>query len=287
MRVHTVRELGGLVRDRREKLGLTQSEVAARASVTREWLVRFENGKATMPMTRVFDVLGALSLTRWTRPMPDKELATYLDGVRVGPVRQARQGNTTFVYDDEYRRQLDATPLSLSMPLTQEHHPSCMVMPFLQGLLPDNEARLARLATEFRTSTNVFALLTHVGRDAAGAVQLLPPGENADDAAAQIGDVEKLSDEEFAARVHDVVEHPESWGVRSGAEDHWSLPGAQPKLALFRFDDGSWGVPRGSTPTTHILKPAVPPFADHDVEVLRRPVESTVTIDRLCYPRPS
>lgn len=63
MRVHTVRELGGLVRDRRERLGLTQSEVAARASVTREWLVRFENGKATVPMTRVFDVLGALGLT--------------------------------------------------------------------------------------------------------------------------------------------------------------------------------------------------------------------------------
>jgi len=62
MRVHTVRELGGLVRDRREKLGLTQVEVAARAAVTREWLVRFENGKATVPMTRVFDVLGALDL---------------------------------------------------------------------------------------------------------------------------------------------------------------------------------------------------------------------------------
>ena len=46
-----------------EKLGFTQSEVAARASVTREWLVRFENGKATVPMTRVFDVLGALGLT--------------------------------------------------------------------------------------------------------------------------------------------------------------------------------------------------------------------------------
>jgi serine/threonine-protein kinase HipA len=46
---------------------------------------------------------------------------------------------------------------------------------------------------------------------------------------------------------------------------HWSLPGAQPKVALFRFEDGTWGTPNDSTPTTHILKPAVPPFTDHDV----------------------
>lgn len=62
MRVHTVRELGGLVRDRRERLGLTQQEAANRASVTREWLVRFEQGKATVPLTRVLDVLTALDL---------------------------------------------------------------------------------------------------------------------------------------------------------------------------------------------------------------------------------
>ncbi len=62
MRVHTVRELGGLVRDRRERLELTQQEVADRAAVTREWLVRFESGKATVPVSRVLDVLTALDL---------------------------------------------------------------------------------------------------------------------------------------------------------------------------------------------------------------------------------
>ncbi|PJJ62000.1 helix-turn-helix domain-containing protein [Compostimonas suwonensis] len=62
MRVHTARELGGLVRDRRERLGMTQQEVAKRAMVTREWLGRFENGKATVPLARVLDVLTALGL---------------------------------------------------------------------------------------------------------------------------------------------------------------------------------------------------------------------------------
>jgi HTH-type transcriptional regulator / antitoxin HipB len=62
MRVHTARELGGLVRDRRERMGLTQQEASDRAAVSREWLVRFENGKATVPLTRVLDVLTALGL---------------------------------------------------------------------------------------------------------------------------------------------------------------------------------------------------------------------------------
>ena len=62
VRVHTVRELGGLIRDRREQLGLTQQETADRAAITREWLVRFENGKSTVPANRVFDVLTALDL---------------------------------------------------------------------------------------------------------------------------------------------------------------------------------------------------------------------------------
>ena len=62
MRVHTARELGALVRERREKLNLTQLEAAERASVTREWLGRFENGKSTVPLTRVLDVLSVLGL---------------------------------------------------------------------------------------------------------------------------------------------------------------------------------------------------------------------------------
>lgn len=45
----------------------------------------------------------------------------------------------------------------------------------------------------------------------------------------------------------------------------WSLPGAQPKVALFRTPNGSWAVPNDSTPTTHIIKPAVPPYSYHHI----------------------
>lgn len=62
MRVRTVLELGAAVRERREALGLSQRALSDAAGVTREWIVRFEGGKATVRLDRVFDVLTALGL---------------------------------------------------------------------------------------------------------------------------------------------------------------------------------------------------------------------------------
>lgn len=45
----------------------------------------------------------------------------------------------------------------------------------------------------------------------------------------------------------------------------WSLAGAQRKLAMYRDSQGRWGIPSGATPTTHIIKPAIAGFADHDL----------------------
>jgi serine/threonine-protein kinase HipA len=138
------------------------------------------------------------------------------------------------------------------MPLSRSEHPSRVVTAFLQGLLTDSPTKLAELAASHQTSArNAFGLLAHVGRDAAGAVQILPPDETSSDAATRQGDIERLSDTDFGSLIGDIVAHSDTWGQR-GDDTRWSLPGAQPKVALFRFDDGGWGVPNDSTPTTHI-----------------------------------
>jgi len=42
---------------------------------------------------------------------------------------------------------------------------------------------------------------------------------------------------------------------------HFSLAGAQPKTGLYRDEAGArWGIPKGATPTTHILKPSLGEF---------------------------
>ncbi|MEJ1089770.1 HipA domain-containing protein [Microbacterium sp. Mu-80] len=193
------------------------------------------------------------------------ELFAYLDGQAVGVVEQSAGGALSFTYDDDFRRRRDATPLSLSMPLVRAGHKNKPVRAFLQGLLPDSPGRLTELAREHRVSANnPFALLSYSGRDAAGAVQLLPPGEASADAAERQGAVRELSDTDFAELVADVVRNGDTWGRRT-SDARWSLPGAQPKVALFRTHDGRWAVPQDSTPTTHILKPAVAPYPDHHI----------------------
>ena len=193
------------------------------------------------------------------------ELYVYLDGERVGTLTQTTHGNTTFAYDERYRVDIQSTPLSLSMPLSRREHPSRVVTAFLQGLLTDSPTKLAELAATYQTSIrNAFSLLAHVGRDAAGAVQILAPDETSTDSATRQGDIARLSDADFGSLIDDIVQHSDTWGQR-GDDTRWSLPGAQPKVALFRFADGGWGVPNDSTPTTHILKPAIAPYSNHDV----------------------
>ncbi|HEV7687210.1 MAG TPA: HipA N-terminal domain-containing protein, partial [Acidimicrobiia bacterium] len=63
-----------------------------------------------------------------------------------GTLTRAKGGKLAFVYDDAYRGTGTPTPLSLSMPPQIRAHPDRAIVPWLWGLLPDNDAVLARWA---------------------------------------------------------------------------------------------------------------------------------------------
>jgi len=184
-----------------------------------------------------------------------QHLDVFLDGVRAGRLTQAPGGSVTFSYDDEYTTRRSPTPLSLSMPLTRSRHTNRVVTAWLEGLLPDNLAVREEWGRRFEVSArNAFSLLRHVGRDAAGAVQVLPVDVDPPDAALRTGEVRRLSESEVTEMLVALTMRDNGWEVGAGA-GRWSLAGAQNKVALHRLDDGSWAVPLDSTPTTHILKP--------------------------------
>lgn len=192
-------------------------------------------------------------------------LEVFLDGVHAGRLSQSRSGDLDFTYDVAYRESADPTPLSLSMPLSVAQHRKRVVLPWLQGLLPDNDDALSAIARRFGESMrNPFALLRHVGVDAAGAVQIMPAGEPAPDAAPQTPP-RLVSDDEVAAMLGRVVAEYADGIPAFDEVGRFSLAGAQPKIALHRTLDGAWAVPQGSTPTTHILKPVVGAFRRIDV----------------------
>jgi serine/threonine-protein kinase HipA len=191
-------------------------------------------------------------------------LVVILDDLVAGTVTRLHGGRLRFDYNDEYQERSGGTSLSLSMPFQVRSHPDAVVTPWLWGLLPDNEAVLRRWAREFHVSaSSPFSLLaTAIGEDCAGAVRFALP-EEADRVLGRSGHVEWMSDDDVAERLRELVEDSTAWLGRSFT-GQFSLAGAQAKTALL-FQDGRWGVPAGSTPTTHILKPAVSGFDDHDL----------------------
>ena len=192
--------------------------------------------------------------------MTDSPLV-ILEDQTAGTVTRLRGGRLRFDYSDEYRERSGGTPLSLSMPIQVRSHPDQVVTSWLWGLLPDNDAVLRRWAREFHVSaSSPFSLLaTPVGEDCAGAVRFALP-EEVDRILGRSGDVAWLTDDDVAERLRELREDSTAWLGRAFT-GQFSLAGAQAKTALL-FRDGRWGVPSGSTPTTHILKPAVSGFDD-------------------------
>lgn len=62
MRIRSAGDLGAIARERRRELELSQHELARRAGVTRQWLVRFEKGNTEVALAKVFAVLRELNL---------------------------------------------------------------------------------------------------------------------------------------------------------------------------------------------------------------------------------
>lgn len=190
------------------------------------------------------------------------ELVTLLDGKEIGRVHNDTHGRLTFIYDDQWRNAPEAYPLSLSMPIAAKEHGRAAVEAFLWGLLPDNEQVLARWAAKFQVSArNVFALISHVGEDCAGAVQFVTPERLEAIRSGKEDKVEWLDEAELAKRLQALREDHAAWRLPRDT-GQFSLAGAQPKTALLLQND-RWGIPSGRIPTTHILKPPTGHFDGH------------------------
>jgi serine/threonine-protein kinase HipA len=190
------------------------------------------------------------------------ELVALLDGKQVGHLHNDARGRLIFVYDSHWREARDAYPISLSMPLAAEQHGPAAVQAFLWGLLPDNERVLDRWARKFQVSArNVFALISHVGEDCAGAIQFVTPDRLEVLRSGTDDKVEWLDEAAVAKRLQALREDHAAWRL-PGDTGQFSLAGAQPKTALL-LQKGRWGIPSGRIPTTHILKPPTGHFDGH------------------------
>jgi serine/threonine-protein kinase HipA len=183
--------------------------------------------------------------------MPER-LLVYRDGKLLGRLEQDRE--LSFAYTDEILAgNADEILISASMRIRRRPFTERELLPFFEGLLPEGLAR-QRVATRFRLGYgDVFGLLREIGRDCAGALSILPEGQ--DPTASALEGVLWLDDAALIELVDRLDTVP--LGIQPEKDVRLSLAGAQDKVVIVvNPETKAIGLPRGTTPSTHILKPA-------------------------------
>lgn len=147
----------------------------------------------------------------------------------------------------------DPSPLSASLPVTTQAHTGPAVAYFFDNLLPEGEVRTTLCHQLHLDGTDEFGLLSHIGAESAGALVILPEGNEPQG---------QNLDFEFRYQVLEDAYDLGQWlqalqaapnAQYKGAATRLSLAGAQAKTAVARFADGRLYRSIGGA-TTHIIK---------------------------------
>lgn len=180
-------------------------------------------------------------------------LDVYMNRRKVGQYFRAPDGAFAFTYAPDWLAWENTLPISRSLPLRAERYVGQPVIAVFENLLPDSDDIRRRVAERVGAEgVDAYSLLARIGRDCVGALQFVAEGEESGDSRVLTG--EPLSDEQIAAMLKDLGRTP--LGIRPERDFRISVAGAQEKTALL-LQDGQWIEPTGTTPTTHILKPAI------------------------------
>ncbi len=131
-----------------------------------------------------------------------------------------------------------------------------MVKAYVDGLLPEGNARVNQAMSAGIAPDDTYALIGALGRDTPGAAIFVPAGAGDPTRA---GHYEPLTDDEVRERLQRADEHaPARPGV---VHESSTLPGLVPKITLHR-EQGSWHACKDGAPSTWILKRGGRPTED-------------------------
>lgn len=151
-----------------------------------------------------------------------------------------------FEYAQAWLDRQDAFPLSV-IALQPGLIASAHVQAFFENLLPEGELRI--YLSEQRKASTLFSLLLEVAGDTAGAFVMLPHGQTP-----EAPEYEPTTWEALA----DTVRNKSAAAIQiQGEHARISLAGAQDKASIALFDGRTPLLPKGSAPSTHILKPDI------------------------------
>ncbi len=179
-----------------------------------------------------------------------KKLDVYLHNDLVGTLIQDNGGQMMFTYLPEWISNSTSKPISYSLPLRSETFSQKECQGFFGGLLPEEKNRDLIARNLGISKENDFSMLNEIGGECAGAVTFMPHGVTlpTENFQSRI-----LSESDLANILRELPQRPLMAG-ESGVR--LSLAGAQNKIPV-RIDGDIISLPIGTTPSTHIIKPAI------------------------------
>lgn len=178
-------------------------------------------------------------------------LAAWLYGTRIATLSESYDGRLKWNWTPEAldRWAPGTRVLGAKMPIGANVPPP-MVKTWLEGLLPEGNARTNR-AMDFGIGyDDTFALIRALGRDTAGAAVFAPVDT---DAPERTGHYEAIELSEVAQKLRDADRHSPS--EPGETRDSSTLPGMVPKITLHREAD-QWMACKDGAPSTWIIKRA-------------------------------
>jgi serine/threonine-protein kinase HipA len=183
-------------------------------------------------------------------PAPQlKQLAVWLHGRHVADLKVDSERSLSLIYTTDAVETfgIGTLCLSVALPVVKSRYGHAQVFPWAEGMLPEGETRTV-LERRFRVRRgDTFGLLAAIGRDCAGAVTFLEPGEELE---APSTEHALLSDDQIDAAISELPSRP----LGADEDVRVSLGGIQAKLLLTKTAAG-WSRPAPGAPSTHILKP--------------------------------
>lgn len=188
-------------------------------------------------------------------------LDVYLNGYLVGEFKKSSNGAHSFSYSNNWLTLSGSRPISLSMPLAKSEYRGDVVYNYFDNLLPDNSEVRQRIVARYQAGSSLpFDLLSMIGRDCVGALQLLPKGQSP----LNVKKLEyKALDNEELDKIIMGYRADIPLGMIEDLQDfRISVAGAQEKTALLNIDQ-AWCLPLNSTPTSHIIKLPIGQIQSH------------------------
>lgn len=165
------------------------------------------------------------------------------DLVPVGHIIGDDPSTACFCYGEEYL--IHGAPISISLPLQEQPFTAAQTKCFFEGLLPEGFTRRSVANWMHVDENDYLSILYGLGRECLGALCVTEEGEQL------TASYEPVSEE--------LVRELAAEGAVKSAElvtrSHLSLTGASGKVGLY-YDEGKgkWYLPRGTAPSTHIVK---------------------------------